>query len=49
MPGATLISRSITEQFAPDLVSSASDEEIEAGMLEESEESKEFAASGSRV
>ncbi|MDF9814334.1 hypothetical protein M2266_003565 [Streptomyces sp. SPB162] len=40
------ISRSITEQFAPDLASSASEEEIEAGMLEKS---KEFAAAGNRV
>ncbi|MET4924415.1 phosphomethylpyrimidine synthase ThiC [Streptomyces sp. PSRA5] len=40
------ISRSITEQFAPDLLSSASDDEIEAGMLEKS---KEFAANGNRV
>ncbi|MFJ1748946.1 phosphomethylpyrimidine synthase ThiC [Streptomyces sp. NPDC088116] len=40
------ISRSITEQFAPDLATSASAEEVEAGMLEKS---KEFAASGNRV
>ncbi|MEU8623755.1 phosphomethylpyrimidine synthase ThiC [Streptomyces sp. NPDC048669] len=40
------ISRSITEQFAPDLVPSASDEEIEAGMLEKS---REFAEAGNRV
>ncbi|MCX5398225.1 phosphomethylpyrimidine synthase ThiC [Streptomyces sp. NBC_00102] len=40
------ISRSITEQFAPDLAPSASEEEIEAGMLAKS---KEFAASGGRV
>ncbi|MGW2184699.1 phosphomethylpyrimidine synthase ThiC, partial [Streptomyces sp. NPDC001719] len=40
------ISRSITEQFAPDLAGSASDKEIEAGMLEKS---KEFAAAGNRV
>lgn len=40
------ISKSITEQFAPDLASSASDAEIEAGMLEKS---KEFAEAGNRV
>ncbi|MFE2426352.1 phosphomethylpyrimidine synthase ThiC [Streptomyces sp. NPDC059373] len=40
------ISRSITEQFAPDLAGPASDEEIEEGMLAKS---KEFAASGNRV
>ncbi|MGW2278333.1 phosphomethylpyrimidine synthase ThiC [Streptomyces sp. NPDC001770] len=40
------ISRSITEQFAPDLAPTASEEEIEAGMLAKS---KEFAASGGRV
>lgn len=40
------ISHSIAEQFAPDLAASASDEEIEAGMLEKS---KEFAAVSNRV
>ncbi|MBT2382820.1 phosphomethylpyrimidine synthase ThiC [Streptomyces sp. ISL-11] len=40
------ISRSITEQFAPDLVASASDEEVKAGMLQKSQE---FAAAGNRV
>ncbi|MGP3924344.1 phosphomethylpyrimidine synthase ThiC, partial [Streptomyces sp. 8N616] len=39
------ISRSITEQFAPDVAGPATDEEIEAGMLEKS---KEFAETGNR-
>ncbi|MGP3952283.1 phosphomethylpyrimidine synthase ThiC [Streptomyces sp. 7N604] len=40
------ISRSITEQFAPDVAGSATNEEVEAGMLEKS---KEFAEAGNRI